>query len=147
MTAVHANAGPRTRGRARRAWQVAAALCACLLIAALAVALPGAVERYDRPDRAGAPAWAAPCARARPRNDRVLLSRCAKVEGRVLYVDREGSPPDTHLAVVADLHLFLVKLRPADAVPPAGSTISVVGPLKRANNGLREVQAAAVERT
>jgi hypothetical protein len=147
VTVVAGDTGARTRSRARRAWQGAAGLCACLLAVALAVALPGAVERYDGPARAaaGAPRWAAPCERTAPRNDRILLSRCAHVQGRVLYVNREGSPPDTHLAVVAKLHLFLVKLRPTDHAPGPGSTVSVVGPLMRADNGLREVQVAALE--
>jgi hypothetical protein len=146
VTVADAVVGPRTGNPARRLWQVAAALLAGLLLFGLAVAVPGTVDRFDGALHATAPAWTAPCASITPRHDRVLLSRCARVEGRVLYVSREGQPPDTHLAVVARLHLVLVKLRPGDGVPPLGAKISVIGPLVRARNGLRELQAAALER-
>jgi hypothetical protein len=132
--------------RAAGFWRVAAAGAALLLAACLAVAAPGSIERYDGPsgsaDRAAT--WARDCLQHRPRPDRALISRCSRVEGRVLYVKRE--PAETHLAVIARLHLFVVKLGRDAQSPPIGSTVGVVGPLVRARNGLREVQAFAVDR-
>jgi hypothetical protein len=131
--------------RGSRLWRVAAAGAFALLAAGLAVAVPGTIEHYDGALRLGErPGWSRACLGRAPRDDRALIHRCSRVEGRVLYVRRE--PGDAHVAVIARLRLFVVKLAP-ESVPPLGSTIAVVGPLVRAANGLREVQAFAVTRT
>jgi hypothetical protein len=120
---------------------------AALLAVGLAVAVPGTIERYDGPRRSAderAATWARDCFHHRPRHDRALISRCARVKGRVLYVKRE--PRETHLAVIARLHLFVVKLHRAAGAPRVGSTVAVTGPLVRARNGLREVQAFSLDR-
>jgi len=117
-----------------RAWKLAAAAAAALLLVGAAVAVQGSVA-LSEPTSA--------CASIPPRPDRELIDRCARVEGIVLHVRRERT--ETHLAVVARLHLFVVKLGDGARPPSAGSRLSAVGPLVRARNGMRELQAG-VER-
>jgi hypothetical protein len=109
-----------------------------LIAAAALVVLPGSV----RVDGGGAhPAWARPCDGHPARADRVRLAHCARVHGRVLWVrSRLG---EVHLAVIARLHLFVVKLAPGATAPGVGSSLTATGPLLRASNGMREVQAFA----
>jgi hypothetical protein len=115
-----------------RAWKLAAAAAAALLLGGAAVAVQGSVA-LSQPARA--------CAKVTPRPDRELIDRCARVEGIVLHVRRESA--ETHLAVVARLHLFVVKLDDGAHPPSTGSRWSAVGPLVRARNGMRELQAGA----
>jgi hypothetical protein len=105
------------------------------------VALQGSVR--IEPDAHGA-AWTRPCDAHRARADRTRIARCARVRGRVLWVRRRVG--EVHLAVIARLHLFVVKLAPGAAPPGVGSTLTATGPLVRASNGMREVQAFAASR-
>jgi hypothetical protein len=111
---------------------------AALLALAAAVASSGSVEL----DRAGAASWSRPCASRPARPDRLLLARCARVSGHVVWTRRGAH--ETHLAVLADFHLLVVKLLPDVAAPGRGSSLTAIGPLVRARNGLREVQAFAL---
>ena len=113
---------------------------AALVALAAALASAGSVDL----DRAGAAPWSRPCASRAPRPDRLLLARCARVTGHVVWTRRAAR--ETHLALVADFHLFVVKLLPGVAAPGRGSSLTAVGPLVRARNGLREVQAFALSR-
>ena len=116
-----------------RAWKLAAVAAATLLLGGAAVAAQGSVG-LSEPARA--------CAAIAPRPDRELIDRCARVEGIVLHVRRE--PTETHLAIVARLHLFIVKVDGTGVrIPSTGSRWSAVGPLVRARNGMRELQAGA----
>jgi hypothetical protein len=126
------------------AWRVAAALAGVLLALGALLGAGGKIDTYDSKGRA--PAWAAPCFRHDPRPDRELLDFCSRVEGRVLVVRHKGPPRETHLALLAGFHVFVVKLPRRVAAPAIGSRIAAVGPLVRASNGLREVQAWAVRR-
>jgi hypothetical protein len=111
---------------------------ATLIIAAAVVALQGSVDVEAGVQRA---AWAHACDGHPARGDRVRLARCARVHGRVLWVRRK--PGEVHLALIAHLHVFVVKLAPGTAPPGIGSTLTATGPLVRASNGMREVQAFA----
>ena len=124
--------------RARRV-EVGLALAVTVLIAVGAsVAFSGsvAIQREAR----GA-AWTRTCDGRPARPDRVRLAQCARVHGRVLWVRRGAG--EVHLALVARLHLFVIKLRPGGVAPHIGSTLTAIGPLVRARNGMREVQAFA----
>ena len=81
------------------------------------------------------------CDEHHAREDRVRLARCARVHGRVLWVRRNAG--EVHLMLIARLHLFVVKLAPGTAAPGVGSALTATGPLLRASNGMREVQAFA----
>jgi hypothetical protein len=116
------------------------ALAAAALIAAAAfVALQGSVDVQARAGRAAA--WTRTCAAHPARGDRERLAHCARVQGRVLWVRKRVG--EVHLALIARLHLFVVKLAPGAPPPGVGSTLTAIGPLVRASNGMREVQAFA----
>lgn len=133
--------------RRARVWSAAAIVVTAVLAATVLLASSGAVETFDagwrRPPSASrvAPTWYLPCARRAPRSDRELLAACARVRGRVLAVRHEGAERETHLAVLAEFQLLLVKLGAGRRAPDLGETIVAVGPLVRARNGLREVDA------
>ena len=128
-----------------------ALIAALLLAVAVAVCSRGSIETVG-PDPSAAllrnlPTWAKPCQDREPRHDRELLESCARVAGRVVAVRAEvlpTRPPEVHLAMIADFHLFVVKLAPGLGRPSLGSTVTVVGPLVRASNGLREIDASGV---
>lgn len=68
------------------------------------------------------------------------------MRGRVVYLHRSAN--ESHLAVVAALHLLLVKIENSRIPPPAlGSMAVAVGPIARSRNGLRELEAFDVERS
>jgi hypothetical protein len=122
-----------------RAAQIVAGVAALTLAAGLLLASRGTVSLFD-PVRAGAPpAWTRPCLTTAPREDRQLLRLCARVEGRVVWIDRASD--DVHFAVLARGHLFVVK---SDRAPKRLSTARVVGPLVRASDGQREIVAVTV---
>ena len=108
----------------------------------LAVALPGRIS--VRRTAASAPAWARPCVGRSARADRPRVAFCARVAGRVVAIRHGPSPGETHLALVSRLHLFVVLLPDGARPPGTGTLVTAVGPLVRARNGLREVQAFAV---
>jgi hypothetical protein len=157
-----------------RLWRVTAALAALLLCALLlvcsqgsltiiaqkptadgqgAAALPGA----DGPGAArsqGAaalsaalPSWEPWCTRGTPRKERERLAFCARVEGRVLTSTHGPQPDETHIAVISDFHIVLVRLPNWEATPKRGAKIVAIGPLFRARDGQREVQAFRYETT
>jgi len=171
LPALGATCAPRTasvvrgtRGEARR-WPatvrrlvrwvfVGTAVAAALLVAGSAVlASQGRIDMYDggawaTDASSPSPAWARTCFRHDPRPDRKLLDFCSRVQGHVLLVHRKGQEygREIHAALIARFHLFVVKLtRPSVIVRP-GATITVVGPVVRARNGLREIQAWSVRR-
>jgi hypothetical protein len=53
---------------------------------------------------------------------------------------------ETHVAVVGDFHLTLVRLPDGAATPSIGTRLIAVGPLVRARDGQRELQAFRVLR-
>lgn len=123
-------------------WRATAAASALLLAGLLTVSLPGQISLQET--AAAAPSWARPCTERPARADRPRLAFCARVAGRVVAVRRGPTPGETHLALVSRLHLFVVLLPVATRPPATGSYLTAVGPLVRARNGLREVQAFMV---
>jgi hypothetical protein len=137
--------------RASTLWRIAAAGAGLLVAIGIGAVVPGTIERYDPVPGAAAraPTWVQPCMVTPPREDRLLLSRCSRVRGRVLFVRSESAgreAPETHFALTARLHLFVVKLDPDMPTPDLGATVAVVGPLVRARNGLREIEARRLTR-
>lgn len=111
-----------------------------LLVFGVAIGRPGTIATWGSGvSPAGTPpSWAQPCLRRAPRDDRILLARCARASGRVLWVRKRRG--ELHFALVTRFHLLVVKGGPAPAI---GDTKLVIGPLVRARNGLREIEAFA----
>jgi hypothetical protein len=86
------------------------------------------------------------CTEGQPREDRVRLAFCARVEGRVISSTHGPAPGEAHLAVLADFHLVLVRLPDWTNTPPRGSQVVAIGPLFRARDGQREIQAFKFQR-
>jgi hypothetical protein len=87
------------------------------------------------------PAWARWCVKGAPREDRARLAFCARVEGRVIASTRGPGPGEVHVAVLGDFHLVIVRLPEWARTPPWGSQVVAIGPLFRARDGQREIQA------
>lgn len=134
----------------RRRWLFAAVPFAILCSGGLFVATQGAVDTFGSRYSAGsgrpasAPDWTTPCWRRPPRSDRQLLERCARVKGRVVWVQSDG-PNDVHLAVVASWRIVTVRV-PRRADPPGAlDGVTAIGPLVRDRTGLEEVDAVMIE--
>lgn len=138
-------------GRARialdrpRLWRVTAALAALLLCGLLVGAAQGSIVVVSRQPAAAAQAheasWERWCTAGRVREDRRRLAFCARVDGLVVATTHGPKVGEVHLAVIGDFHLTLVRLPDAVATPSFGTRVVAVGPLLRARNGQREVQA------
>jgi hypothetical protein len=130
------------------AWPAAAVLAGLALGGLLALAGPGSIEILQRDPAAGSrlsagtPAWSRLCYRHPPRLGHPHLAFCARVEGRVIYSDVESR--ETHLLVLGGFHIVIVELSARARRPGWGSHIVAVGPLLRARDGQREVQAVMV---
>ena len=116
------------------------------MVAAAAAAFTSLETFADETTSArAAPEWSAPCFRHEPRPDRVLLSRCARATGVVAHVRAQGSgeSAEVHFALLGRFGALIVKLGDpaALATPSVGSRVTVVGPLVRASNDMREIQA------
>ncbi len=130
-----------------RLWRVSAALSALLLCGLLLACAQGSLTIISQrpvpaaPNAAGSPSWERWCTDGEAREDRIRLAFCARVEGRVLSATHGPAPGEAHLAVLGDFHLVIVRL--PDGVPPParGTRIVAIGPLFRARDGQREVQA------
>jgi hypothetical protein len=135
---------PTIGGRAG-AWRVAAILAAAALCGLLAVAAPGSIQVLRHPPASGSSsdtqtlAWSRACYRHAPSLDHPRLAFCARFDGRVLYSD--VGPREVHLLAVGSFHAVIVELPAGSRVPGWGSRIVAVGPLLRARNGQRELQA------
>jgi hypothetical protein len=120
---------------------LAAAVPAVVVL--LAVWAPGGTDRYDG-QRAGSPGWTSACWERSPRQDRALLSRCARVSGRVLWVRRQGrgASSKAHVVLASGFGVVLAKMTPYAGrhVPAIGHWVTVVGPLVRSRAGVTEVQ-------
>lgn len=113
---------------------------AAAVAAVLGLAAPGGVQIAPASARAR-PAWSTACFTRAPREDRLLLARCVRLSGRVLWAQR-SSFTEAHLLVSAGLRPVLVKIDHArpHGVPAIGHRIVAVGPLLRSRSGLREVE-------
>jgi hypothetical protein len=134
-----------------RLWRAAAALSALLLCALLLACAQGSLTIVTRPPAAvraaASPAWERWCTRGSAREDRRRLAFCARVEGRVLAATHGPAPGEAHVAVLADFHVVIVRLPDGATTPARGTPIAAIGPLFRARDGQREVQAFRFEAT
>jgi hypothetical protein len=130
-----------------RLWRVSAALSALLLGALLLACAQGSLTiiaaRPAASTRAAPalPSWERWCTRGEAREDRRRLAFCARVQGRVLAATHGPAPGEAHLAVIGDFHLVIVRLPDWVATPARGARVTAIGPLFRARDGQREVQA------
>lgn len=143
-----------TRGRIRtaldrpRLWRATTGLAAVLLCALIVVAGQGSIQVIAH-RTAGGPAakgetWQRWCASGQVRDDRIRLAYCARVDGLVLASTHGPGARETHVAVVGGFHLTIVRLPDGAPTPGRGSRLIAVGPLVRARDGQREVQAFRV---
>jgi hypothetical protein len=134
-----------------RLWRVTAAAAALLLCGLLLASAQGSLTILThrppavRRDAAALPAWVAWCTKGDPREDRKRLAYCARIEGRVIDSTHGPGPLETHVAVVGDFHIVLVRLPEGAPTPSWGTHIVAIGPLFRARDGQREVQAFWME--
>jgi hypothetical protein len=133
-----------------RLWRVTAALSALLLCGLLVAAAQGSISIIARrPPATGvaaAASWERWCFEGRVRVDRQRLAFCARVDGLVVGSTHGPAKGEVHVAVVGDFHLVIVRLHDGAATPSLGSRFVAVGPLLRARDGQREVQAFKVLR-
>ena len=55
------------------------------------------------------------------------------------------NPDEAHIALISDFHIVLVRLPYGAATPKRGANVVAIGPLFRARDGQREVQAFRFE--
>jgi hypothetical protein len=134
-----------------RLWRATAALSALLLVGLALVCAQGSltiIVQRPTPGRWGAaPSWERWCTRSAPRRERKRLAFCARVEGRVIASTHGPAPDETHIAVISDFHIVVVRLPDREATPTRGADVVAIGPLFRARDGQREVQAFRFETT
>jgi hypothetical protein len=87
------------------------------------------------------PSWTYWCTRGTPRQERKRLAFCARVDGRVITSTHGPNPDEAHIAVISDFHIVVVRLPDWEATPSRGTSIVAIGPLFRARDGQREIQA------
>jgi hypothetical protein len=131
-----------------RLWRAAAAALSALLLCGLALGCAqGSLTiiihqpAADGKQAAALPSWEHWCTRGTPRQDRKRLAFCARVDGRVVYSTHGPGPLETHVALIGDFHIVIVRLLSGAATPANGARVVAIGPLFRARDGLREVQA------
>jgi hypothetical protein len=133
-----------------RLWRVTAALAALLLCALLVGAAQGSIDVISRRPATTVPAhgasWQRWCAAGRVREDRRRLAFCARVDGLVVASTHGPKVGEIHVAVVGDFHLTLIRLPDYAPTPSLGTRVVAVGPVLRARDGQREVQAFKVLR-
>lgn len=128
-----------------RLWRVTAALAALLLCGLVLASAQGSLTVLTQRPAAGQPAalpaWAGWCTKGIPREDRKRLAYCARIDGHVIDSTHGPGPRETHVAVVGGFHVVLVRLPEGAPTPSWGTHIVAIGPLFRARDGQREVQA------
>lgn len=133
-----------------RLWRVAAVASALLLCGLLVATAQGSLSiiarRPPRIGTTGSPSWGHWCSHGQVRVDRQPLAYCARIDGLVVDTTHGPAKGEVHVAVVGDFHLVIVRLRDGAATPSLGSRFIAVGPLLRARDGQREVQAFKVLR-
>jgi hypothetical protein len=133
-----------------RLWRITAMVSALLLCGLLVGAAQGSItvlgQRPAPVTSTREPSWERRCADGQARWDRQRLAYCARVDGIVVATTHGPGPGEVHVAVVGGFHLTLVRLADGSHAPSFGSRVVAVGPLVRARNGQREVQAFWVQR-
>jgi hypothetical protein len=128
-----------------RLWRATAVLAGLLLCGLLVGAAQGSIDvigpRPTGPASASGTSWERWCTAGKVREDRRRLAYCARVDGLVLTSTHGPGAGETHVAVVGGFHLTIVRLPDGARTPSLGTRIVAVGPLVRARDGQREVQA------
>jgi hypothetical protein len=151
---MRTSAGPFERVRIAldrpRLWRVTAILAALLLCGLLVGAAQGSITVIPRRPAAaaavGSASWEHWCTGGQVRDDRLRLAYCARVNGLVLASTHGPSPEENHVAVVGGFHVTIVRMPDGAPTPSVGTRLVAVGPLVRARDGQREVQAFRVLR-
>jgi len=133
-----------------RLWRVTTVLAALLLGVLIFMCSQGSLTIIAHKPSAHAAAttpWERWCTRGTPRRERVRLAYCARVQGRVIDSTHGPNPDENHIAVIGAFHLVLVRLPNWQSAPSRGTSIVAIGPLFRARDGQREVQAFRYETT
>jgi hypothetical protein len=147
-------AATRSRRWRRRLVGAAAAVVA---LSATGIAFLALTSDYDfrglahfgRPGDPRPPAWSKPCWRQDPKYRVRYVLPCARVRGRVVYVQRSDpdGDGDAHAVVVAGSRPVVVKFRslagghgrPRRALPGLGQRIEVAGTVSGGQYGVRVV--------
>jgi hypothetical protein len=128
-----------------RLWRITTAISAVLFVTLLVAASQGSLSVIPRPlsgsAAAAAPSWERWCTVGVARGDRRSLAFCARVDGLVIASTHGPSRLEAHVGVLSDFHFVLVRLPDGARTPSVGSRIVAIGPLVRARDGQREVQA------
>jgi hypothetical protein len=133
-----------------RLWRVTAGLAAILLCGLVVGAAQGSIDVIAQGPAAvasaGRASWERWCTAGAARQDRRRLAYCARVDGLVLDSTHGPNPGEVHVAVIGGFHLTIVRLPLGSRTPSRGTRVTAVGPLVRARNGQRELQAFKVLR-
>lgn len=124
-----------------RLWRATAVLTALLLCALVVGAGQGSIDVIGTRVAAAQPAWEHWCTTGEVREDRKRLAFCARVSGLVLASTHGPGPREIHVAVIGGFHLTIVRLPDDVAAPSLGTRLVAIGPMLRARNGQREIQA------
>jgi hypothetical protein len=124
-----------------RLWRVTALLSAVLLCALAVAAGQGSIDVLDHRPAATGAAWEHWCTTGQVREDRKQLAYCARVDGLVLASTHGPGRDETHVAVIGGFHLTVVRLPTGAPTPSPGTRLVAIGPVLRARDGQREVQA------
>ena len=125
-------------------WKVTTVLSALLLAAVVYLAAQGSFQivlTAPGTTPARGQGWTRWCSDGQVRTDRRQIGYCSRVTGIVLASTHGPAAGESHLAIVGDFHLFIVRMPDRASDPGPGTHIEVVGPLVRARDGEREVQA------
>lgn len=132
-------------------WRATAAVSGLLLLGLVLACAQGSLtviaHRTTGERGVGAPTWEQWCTRGSPRRDRTRLAFCARVDGRVIASTHGPGPGEAHVAVLSSFQIVIVRLPEGAATPPWGAHVVAIGPLFRARDGRREVQAFRLEST
>ncbi len=124
-----------------RLWRVTAVMAALLLGGLLAAAGQGSVDVIRQRPEAHTATWGRWCTAGEVREDRKRLAFCARVDGLALASTHGPGLGETHVAVIGGFHLTIVRLPDGTRTPSPGTRVIAVGPVLRARDGQREVQA------
>ena len=155
MSVVREGAPPSRRWR-RRLLGISAAVVAVPVAGMTFLALTSdydyrGLAYFGRPGDPRARAWSRPCWRRDPKYRVRYVLPCARVRGRVVYVQRSDpdGDGDAHAVVVAGARPVVVKFRapagrpetPQRALPRLGQRIEVDGTVSGGRYGVRVVEA------
>jgi hypothetical protein len=132
-------------------WRFTAALSALLLCGLLIACAQGSLTIVGKWPRASAqsaavsPSWVRWCTKGVARQDRRRIAFCARAAGRVIGFTHGPNPQEAHVGILSDFHFVIVLLPEGTPTPTIGTRIVAIGPLLRARDGQRELQAFRID--